>query len=71
MSAIDVYLRVDREPWSSIGVAYRAFYADGVPLYMGAETREELVANIATFLSHRTVRIHGPIPLALDDRGNT
>jgi len=32
--------------WSRTGVVFRAYRLDGTPLYVGAETREELVRKL-------------------------
>lgn len=42
-------IRKEPEPYSSTGVAYRAYHPDGSPLYMGEETMEALVKRLEEF----------------------
>lgn len=41
--------------WSSTGVAWRAYRADGTPLYLGGETREACEQRVRDSLAPRTV----------------
>lgn len=47
-----VYIHKELEPYSSTGFAFRAYYQDGSSVFMGNETREELVVRVKEHLSH-------------------
>lgn len=50
-----ILIRKHAEPFSSTGVAFRAFFADGRPLYLGAETIDALKASVAAERAPRIV----------------
>lgn len=50
-----IIVREEREPLHRSGVAFRAYWSDTVPMYIGRETREELVAVLTSLFPDAVV----------------
>ena len=52
-----IVIRKEREPYSRTGYAFRAYYEDGSPMYLGAETLDEIKARVQLDSPAHTVRV--------------
>jgi len=52
-----ILVKQEAEPYSSTGSVYRAYRADGTPLYMGAETFEKLKSDLLSYHPNAKVEL--------------
>jgi hypothetical protein len=56
---MNVVIRPEPEPYSKTGIAWRAYQENDVPLYMGAETQEELRRRVLDNYPNANIIVEG------------